>query len=74
MRQINIDNLRRDLTKELSDLPFEIIKRGKVIATVLRPNLKVQDSNTPNLKVQHDHVITSNKLDGNGKLKTYFKK
>ena len=52
MRQVTIDNLRRDLTKEIADLPFEVIKRGEVIAAVTSPNLKVQDNKPPNLKVQ----------------------
>ena len=82
MRQVTIDNLRRDLTKEIADLPFEVIKRGEVIAAVTSPNLKVQDNKPPNLKVQppnlkvqlRDHVITSGKHNDNGKFRTYFKK
>jgi len=34
MRQINIEQLKIHLNKELNDLPFEITKRSKVIAIV----------------------------------------
>jgi len=35
IRQVNIRGLRSGLSKELSDLPFEITKNGVVIATVV---------------------------------------
>ena len=34
MRKIGIRELRANLSRELSDLPFDIIKNGKVIARV----------------------------------------
>ena len=37
MRQVTIDALRKGLTHELDDLPFEIVKRGKVVAEVMEP-------------------------------------
>jgi len=35
MRQIGIKYLQKNLSKELAELPFEIVKYGKVIATVI---------------------------------------
>ena len=38
MRQINIQTLRAGLKQELDDLPVQIIRSGKVIAWIIKPN------------------------------------
>ena len=41
MRKVSIRELRANLAKELNDLPFAIVKRGKVIARCTQDNLNV---------------------------------
>lgn len=36
MRQLNIKQLKNNLCKELQDLPFQITKYGKVVATIMK--------------------------------------
>jgi len=44
MRRVTITNLYRNLSAELSDLPFEITKDGKDVAVVLVPSSKSLES------------------------------
>ena len=43
MRQVDLQKLRIGLSKELNDLPVEVIKRGKVIAVINAPGGKAEE-------------------------------
>ena len=45
MRQVTITNLYKNLSAELSNLPFEITKDGKPVASVLVPSAKSLEIN-----------------------------
>ena len=40
MRKVNIRKLRKDLAVELNELPFEVIRNGVVIATVVGDEIR----------------------------------
>jgi len=40
MRKVNIRKLRKDLAAELNELPFEVIRNGVVIATVVGDEIR----------------------------------
>ena len=63
MRKVSIRELRANLAKELDNLPFEIVKRGKVIAKCTQDNLnavprvhKEQGTIQPD-RIEGDRVI-----------------
>lgn len=39
MRQVSIREFRANMAKELTDLPFELVKRGEVLAVVAPGNV-----------------------------------
>lgn len=45
MRQINIKQLKNNLSKELLNLPFEITKYGQVVATILEGSHEITKNN-----------------------------
>ena len=73
MRQINIKDLKDNLSKELKDLPFEITYYGDVIATCG----KVATFNDKKVATLSEDVITpkidKDKYNKRGLFKTFFK-
>lgn len=53
MRQVNLEQFKRHLGKELLNLPLELTKRGKVIAVIISPNHTVQGSKQAKPKPNH---------------------
>jgi len=39
MRQINIKELNKHLSRELSNIPFEVVRYGKVIGVMISPEM-----------------------------------
>ena len=57
MREINIKQLKNNLSKELKDLPFIITLRGEVVATCSK--VATSDSKVATSKVATNRVATS---------------
>lgn len=73
MREVNIKQFRANVRKELTDLPFEITNRDKVIATVLTGRIteqageiNEQEKEEPTKIEWVKKVKESNKQDGVG--------
>ena len=64
MRQVPIKQLYKALSKELADLPFQIIRRGVIIATV---------QGLDNQKIGLDRPKKSRPLDVSPIIDQYFK-
>ena len=67
MRQVNIRKLRKDLAAELSDLPFEVIRNGVVVAVVDYPVSIVSVTSTGGPLVYFNPVL---KGERRGKAKS----
>lgn len=82
MRQVPINQFKRNISTELKDLPIQITKRNKIVAIVSEPNRAVQEENqTPqatNRAVQKEDEAgrlgyDESKFDNQGKYITFFK-
>jgi len=56
MRQVNIRKLKNNLSAELFDLPVEITKNGRIVATILEKSENSQKS----AKSQEPKIISKN--------------
>jgi hypothetical protein len=57
MRQVSIRNLRANLSKELNNLPFEVIKHGKVVGIMC-----TQDEHLGGNSVHNDGKVAKKRV------------
>jgi len=60
MRQVNIKELKNNLSKELQDLPFEITKFGRVVGVVCEKGSHLDDAKVEKViesKIKGSHLV-----------------
>lgn len=63
MRQVNIKELKKNLSRELQDLPFEITKFGRVVGVVSEKGSHLDNKKvvtTPKKKKKGSHKLIDN--------------
>ena len=61
MRQVNIKELSKHLSVEMSDLPFAITKRGKVIGVMIAPGITQGTDLVKDVKEKLTEIIKKKK-------------
>lgn len=71
MRQIQARILRMTLKKQLENLPFEIIKHGKVVALVSKGNIQNQSEDQKQIVLLKSYILELEKKLKNNSLPNY---
>lgn len=60
MRQVSVFNLQRNLSKELEELPFQVTKHNKVIATVFPVGMPETQGEVEKIKTESQENLKEN--------------